>query len=225
MFAIEVVDLKKKFGKTKALDGLSFKVKKGEIYALLGKNGAGKSTTLKILAGLLKPDGGVAKIEGVDVKRRKEVMKKVGYIPEEPVLFPYLTAREVLVYSAKLRKLNDYENRIEYLLDSFSIEEDAVVATMSKGTVQKLAACVAFLHEPEILIMDEPMANMDPEAQHVFKREVKRMKATVLISTHQLGEVEKFCDKVGVISRGKLVGEASVKELEEVERFFLEVSK
>ncbi|WP_290902551.1 ABC transporter ATP-binding protein [Ferroglobus sp.] len=225
MFAIEVVDLKKNFGKTVALNGLTFRVDYGEVYALLGPNGAGKSTTLKILVGLLKPDGGVAKIDGVDVKNRAEVMKKIGYIPEEPVLFPYLTAKEVLVYSAKLRGLKDCEDRIEYLLNIFSLEGDKIVAGMSKGMVQKLAACVAFLHEPEILIMDEPMANMDPESQHVFKKEIRRMKATALISTHQLAEVEKFCDRVGVISKGKLVAEASIREIDELERFFLEVAK
>lgn len=225
MFAIEVIDLKKRFGKTIALDGLTFRVNYEEVYALLGPNGAGKSTTLKILVGLLKPDGGVAKIDGVDVKNRVEIMKRVGYIPEEPILFPYLTAKEVLIHSAKLRGLKDCEDRIEHLLDIFSLEGDKIVAGMSKGMVQKLAACVAFLHEPEILVMDEPMANMDPESQHVFKKEIRRMKATALISTHQLAEVEKFCDRVGVISKGKLVAEASISEIDELERFFLEVAK
>ncbi len=225
MPAIEVIGLRKRFGKTVALDGLSFTVEYGEIYALIGPNGAGKSTTLKILVGLQRADEGVARVGGIDVRNRVEILKRVGYIPEEPALFSYLTAREVLEYSAKLRGIDDCEDRIEYLLDIFSLDADKVVAGMSKGMLQKLAACVAFLHEPEILIMDEPMANMDPESQHVFKKEVRKMGSTALISTHQLSEVEKFCDRVGVISRGKLVAEANVEEVGELERFFLEVAR
>jgi len=192
---------------------------------LIGPNGAGKSTTLKILVGLLKADEGVARVGGIDVRKRVEVLRKVGYVPEEPALFSYLTAREVLEYSAKLRGMSDYEDRVEYLLDLFSLEPDKVVAGMSKGTLQKLAVCLAFLHEPEILIMDEPMANMDPASQHIFKREIKKMGATVLISTHQLSEVEKFCDRVGIINKGKLVAEADVEDVGELERFFLEVAR
>ena len=220
---LEVFNLVKRFGRVTALNGLSFKVEKGEIYALLGPNGAGKSTTLKILVGLLKPDSGHAKVCGIDVKNRVEVLKRVGYIPEDPILFPYLTAEEVLRYSAKLRGLKDCEDRISYLLDLFNLKPNKVVAWMSKGMVQKLCACVAFLHEPEVLIMDEPMANMDPESQHAFKEEVRRLKATALISTHQLDAVEKFCDKVGIVKDGKLVTEC--KPSEGLEELFLSVVK
>jgi ABC-2 type transport system ATP-binding protein len=222
MNAIEVKNLTKSFGKVKALNGLTFNVKRGELYALLGPNGAGKSTTLKILVGLLKPDGGYAKIEGIDVKNRVEVLKSIGYIPEDPALFPYLTAEEVLRYSAKLRGL-ECEDRIKDLLDTFNLKPNKVVSTMSKGMVQKLCACVAFLHKPSVLIMDEPMANMDPEAQHVFKEEVKRLKATAVISSHQLDAVERFCDTVGIVKEGKLVKECSIDEIAELEDFFLEV--
>ncbi len=224
MVAIEVINLRKRFGDSVALDELTFKVEYGEVYALVGPNGAGKSTTLKVLAGLLKADDGIARISGIDVKNRVEVLKKIGYVPEEPTLFSYLTAKEVLTFSAKLRKMRDYEDRIHYLLDLFSIDPDKIVAKMSKGMIQKLAVCVAFLHEPEILLMDEPMANMDPRSQHIFKREIRKMGATALISTHQLSEVEKFCDRVGVINKGRLVAEADVSDVGELERFFLEVT-
>jgi len=221
--AIEVLNLEKRFGNTKALDGLTFSVGKGEIYALLGKNGAGKSTTLKILAGLLRPDNGCARILGRDVRDRKSVLERVGYIPEGPVLFPYLTAREVLMFSARMRGMDEWEDRVRYLLEVFELDRDKVVATMSKGMVQKLAACVALIHEPEVLIMDEPMSNMDPHSQHVFKELVRESGATALISTHQLAEVERFCDRVGIIYRGKLVEERKIDEVDELEKLFLEV--
>ncbi|NOY11355.1 MAG: ABC transporter ATP-binding protein [Archaeoglobi archaeon] len=223
MHAIEVLNLEKRFGNTKALDGLTFSVGKGEIYALLGKNGAGKSTTLKILAGLLRPDNGCARILGRDVRDRKSVLERVGYIPEGPVLFPYLTAREVLMFSARMRGMDEWEDRVRYLLEVFELDRDKVVATMSKGMVQKLAACVALIHEPEVLIMDEPMSNMDPHSQHVFKELVRESGATALISTHQLAEVERFCDRVGIIYRGKLVEERKIDEVDELEKLFLEV--
>ena len=223
MYAIEALNLEKKFGDTMAFRGLTFRVRKGEIYALLGKNGAGKSTTLKIFVGLLKPDKGEAKILGKSVADRRSVLEHVGYIPEEPVLFPYLTAREVLAFSAKLRGMEEWEERADYLLEVFELDGDKVVTTMSKGMVQKLAACVALLHEPEILIMDEPMANMDPHSQHVFRELVGNSGATVLISTHQLAEVERLCSTVGIISDGKLVEERSTDDLIDIEEYFLRV--
>ncbi len=220
---IEVVNLVKSFGKVKALDNLSFKVDEGDIYALLGPNGAGKSTTLKILVGLLRPDSGYARIRGIDVKNRVEILKIVGYIPEDPIIFPYLTAREVLTYSAELRNLCNYEDRIEYLLKTFKLDPDKIVSSMSKGMVQKLCACMAMLHEPQVLIMDEPMANMDPESQHVFKKEVRRLGSTCLISSHQLEVVEKFCAKVGIIKAGRIVYEGEADS--NLEETFLRVVK
>ncbi len=211
---IKVEDLRKKFGKTEALRGISFSVY-NEIYALLGRNGAGKSTTLKILVGLLKPDSGRAEILGIDIRRREDVLKYVGYVPEDPVLFPNLTAEEVLRYSAKLRNLENYEEWMHYLLKSFSLSADKVVAGMSKGMIQKLAVCVAFLHRPKVLIMDEPTANMDPESQHVFRELVRntvKEGGCALISTHQLDAVEKFCDRVGIIASGEMVFEGEVRE-------------
>ncbi len=216
---IEVKNLKKRFKNVEALRGMSFSVG-NEIYALLGRNGAGKSTTLKILVGLLKPDSGNARILCLDVRKREEVLKKVGYVPEDPVLFPNLTAEEVLRYSAKLRGLKNYEDWMYYLLESFSLEKDKVVSGMSKGMVQKLSVCVAFVHRPEVLIMDEPTANMDPESQLFFRELVKetvKQGGCALISTHQLDAVEKFCDRAAIVDSGKVVAVEEVKEgLEEL---------
>ena len=216
---IKVEDLRKSFGRTEALRGLSFSVG-SEIYALLGRNGAGKSTTLKILVGLLKADSGRAEILGIDVRNRVEVLKNVGYVPEDPVLFPNLTAEEVLRYSARLRDLEVYGEWMNYLLESFSLSPDKVVGGMSKGMIQKLAVCVAFLHRPRVLVMDEPTANMDPESQHFFReivREIVREGGCALISTHQLDAVEKFCNRVGIIDSGRVVAVSEVREgLEEL---------
>ncbi len=216
---IKVTDLRKKFGKFEALRGLTFSVY-NEIYALLGRNGAGKSTTLKILVGLLRASGGRAEIMGVDVSNRVETLKNVGYVPEDPLLFPNLTAEEVLRYSASLRGLKGYEEWMYYLLESFSLKGSKVVGGMSKGMIQKLCVCVAFLHRPKVLIMDEPTANMDPESQHIFRelvRETVKEGGCALISTHQLEAVEKFCNRAGIISSGRIVLETEVREgLEDV---------
>lgn len=221
MSGIEVIDLYKSYGKVRALNGLSFTIRPGEIYGLLGPNGAGKTTTLKILVGLLKPDEGTARIFGVDVvKDRSEALKLVGYIPENPVCFQNLTVREFLEFIGALRGLDreEVEEGIKKYLSLFELEEkkDSLISSLSRGMVQKVLATAAFLVKPKALIMDEPMAGMDPESQHVFKEEVRRMASSgvaVLISSHLLDMVERFCTRVGVIDKGRLVAEGTVYDL------------
>lgn len=221
MSGIEAIRLYKSYGKTRALNGLSFAVRPGEIYGLLGPNGAGKTTTLKILVGLLKPNGGTARIFGVDVVRdRSEALRHVGYIPENPVCFQNLTVREFLEFVGALRGLGreEVEEGMERYLSLFELEEkeDSLMISLSRGMVQKVLATAAFLVKPRALIMDEPMAGMDPESQHAFKEEVRRMASNgtaVLISSHLLDMVERFCTRVGVIDHGRLVAEGTVYDL------------
>ncbi len=221
VYPIEIIDLHKSYGRVKALRGLSFRVGEGEIYGLLGPNGAGKTTTLKILVGLLKPDRGYARIYGYDILRhRVDALRHVGYIPENPVCFQNLTVKEFLYFIGSLRGMpkDEVRERVEYYLNVFELDEkaNALIEGLSRGMLQKLLASAAFLVKPRVLIMDEPMAGMDPEAQHVFKEEVKKLVdngATALISSHLLDMVERFCTRVGVINEGVLVAEGSLEEL------------
>jgi len=219
--SIEVVNLYKSYGKVKALNGLTFSVYPGEIYGLLGPNGAGKTTTLKILVGLLRPDRGTAKICGYDVSiNRVEALRLVGYIPENPVCFQNLTVKEFLEFVGALRRLDREKVReaMDYYLSGFELEDkrDELISNLSRGMLQKVLATAAFMVKPKVLILDEPMAGMDPEAQHFFKEEVKKMASqgvAVLISSHILDMVEKFCTRVGIINRGVLIAEGDLEEL------------
>jgi len=221
MYSIEVLNLHKSYGETEALRGLTFNVEPGEIYGLLGPNGAGKTTTLKILVGLLKPDRGIARICGRNViSHRVEALSLVGYIPENPVCFQNLTVREFLEFIGSLRGLSreDVEEAMNYYLDVFELKEkrDEFVGNLSRGMIQKVLASAAFMVRPKVLIMDEPMAGMDPEAQHVFKEEVKRMASqgvTALVSSHLLDMVERFCTKLGIINKGVLIAEGRLEDL------------
>ena len=221
MRSIEVVNLHKSYGRVKALNGLTFSVYPGEIYGLLGPNGAGKTTTLKILVGLLRPDRGTAKICGYDVSiNRVEALRLVGYIPENPVCFQNLTVKEFLEFVGALRRLDREKVReaMDYYLSGFELEDkrDELISNLSRGMLQKVLATAAFMVKPKVLILDEPMAGMDPEAQHFFKEEVKKMASqgvAVLISSHILDMVEKFCTRVGIINRGVLIAEGDLEEL------------
>jgi len=218
---IEAINLHKSYGRVRALRGLTFSVKGGEIYGLLGPNGAGKTTALKILVGLLKPDKGLARICGYNVLiDRTRALRFVGYIPENPVCFQNLTVREFLEFVGSLRGLGkeEIEEGIERYLSLFHLDEkeDELIGGLSRGMIQEVLASAAFLVKPRVLIMDEPMAGMDPEAQRVFKEEVKRLAAqgaAILMSSHLLDMVERFCTRIGIISRGVLVAEGSLDEI------------
>ncbi len=221
---IEVQNVYKRYGQVEALRGLSFTVRRGEIYGLLGPNGAGKTTTLKLLVGLLRPDSGRVRIHGYDVwRQRLDALRHVGYVPENPVGFQNLTVREFITYVAELRGVprEAAMERMNRLLSAFRLreKEDELFKTLSRGMAQKVLVIAALVPEPDVLVMDEPMAGMDPEAQHVFKEEVRRRAArgaAVLISSHLLDMVEKFCTRIGIISQGRLVAEGTLDELRDM---------
>ncbi len=235
--AIEVINIYKSYGRVRALRGLTFSVPEGEIYGLLGPNGAGKTTTLKILVGLLTPDRGKALIMGYDVtKDRVAALSNVGYMPENPILFRNLTVKEFLEMVGALRgmKKEEVDEAINYYLDLFGMKDklDEPASALSRGMTQKVLATAALMVKPRVLIMDEPMAGMDPESQHAFKEEIRRLSregVTSLISSHILDMVERLCTKVGIIDRGRLVAEGTLEELrgitgrEELEEVFLKL--
>ncbi|MCX8173219.1 MAG: ABC transporter ATP-binding protein [Thermoplasmata archaeon] len=208
---IECKAITKKFDSFVALSEISFTVEKG-VFGLLGTNGAGKTTTIKILVTLLRPTSGTALIDGIDVvKSPMEVKKKIGYLPEMPMLFEHLTGREFLELLGTLRMMDKkaIEGRIEELARMLGIVEylDVLCSTLSKGTRQKLAFAGAVFHEPEYLFLDEPMLGMDPKYWHVAKNYIKDYgrNHVVFMSTHITNLAEEICDSIGIIHRGKLL--------------------
>lgn len=220
-YAVEVYNLYKSYGSIRALNGINLNIKTGEIYGLIGPNGAGKTTTLKILAGLLNPDKGIIKIYGYDVvKERVKALRLIGYVPENPVVFQNLSIEEFIKFIAALRGINQHEiiDKLDYYLNIFNLDDKrkSLMGELSRGMIQKVLVTAAFIVRPRVLIMDEPMAGMDPESQHIFKEEVRKLVSegiTVMISSHLLDMVERFCTCIGIMYRGTLLVEGTVEEV------------
>lgn len=232
MNVIEIKNLSKTFGNLKAVDNLSLSIGEAELFGLLGPNGSGKTTTVKILTGQIKPTGGKAMILGTDVlKNPVEVRKLVGIIPEQEIPPSFLTAEEYLHFVVKIRKMKDLDicNHWFSFLD-FEDEKDVLCKDLSRGTRQKLMFAQAFLHEPKVAFIDEPLINLDPIIQRKVKDYLKdyvKKKNTVFLCTHVLEIAEEICTKVGVLDRGKLIQECSIKDLKKkrksLEDFFLKL--
>ncbi len=219
--ALSVRDLKKFFGEVKAVNGISFDVKKGEVFGLLGPNGAGKTTTIKLLLGLLEPLEGNISIFGLNPEREEVQMKeKIGYVSEEPFIFKSLTPKDLFNFIASIRKLEAEETteRLQGYLESLGATEyyEQLIATLSHGNKQKMQIIASILHEPELLILDEPLAGLDAKSVRVVK-EILDMHiekgGSVLFSTHIMEIAEDLCDRIAIINRGKLVGLGSLDEL------------
>jgi ABC-2 type transport system ATP-binding protein len=210
------------YGEHVAVDTLSLEVRAGEIYGLLGSNGAGKSSTIKAVVGLLPPASGTISVFGLDpTKQGIRAKEKMGYVPESTLLFDALTPREFLEYVASVRHLSesDATQRATSYATAFQIESDfeRPIATLSNGTRQKVLIAAAFLHQPPLLVLDEPLNNLDPRAVRIMKelltRYVQQGHRGVLFSTHTLEVAEQLCHRVGILDRGVLRGEGSVEEL------------
>ena len=209
--------------KVTAVDSISFGVRKGEVFGLLGSNGAGKSTTLKIFAGLLAPTSGQALLKGRSVHEKPLWAKaRIGFVPESPVLYETLTGREFLDLVGTLRKMSPEEvaKRIETLAKVLEVGEalDHQLGTYSKGMRQKVVVASAFLHDPAVLLLDEPTSGLDPRYGKIVKQwivEFAQRGGTVLLSTHHTTFAEEVCTRVGVIHNGKLLETGSPRELGE----------
>lgn len=219
---IEVDGLIKFYGSFKALDGLAFYIKCGEKVALLGPNGAGKTTTLRILAGLLRPNEGIVKIKGFDIsKNPREAKSNIGFLPEDAVPFLNLTVRENLEYVGILRNINNLKERINHLLDVLELweYERKTVSSLSRGNRQKVALAMAIIHEPAILLLDEPLNYLDiPTQERVIKYLKTLVNATFLISTHIMSIATRLTDHVIVISHGSVVWVGSIEQLKSLGR-------
>jgi len=213
---IETENLTKYYGKIKGVEDLSFSIEKGEIFGFLGPNGAGKTTTIRTLLGFLKPTGGKGFIFGKDIEKEIEEIKEMtGYIPGELNLYGNLTAKDFLDYFGKLRKNFD-EKKLKELLEIFEVPLDRKIKGYSRGMKQKLGIIQAFMHNPELVMMDEPTSGLDPLLQkkfYDFLREEKKEGKTMFISSHILAEVEKVCDRVGIIKDGNLIALENIEAL------------
>ncbi len=221
-YAIQIENLVKKYNHDiTALDGASIKIKKGDVVGYVGPNGSGKTTTIKILTNLLNPTSGHAYINGVDVnKYPKKALQSVGALIEVPGVYDYLTPHEVLTYFGKVHRMSNKEidQRIKEVLDlvKLSAWEYKKIGSFSTGMQRRLAIAQSILHDPEILILDEPVIGLDPEGIKDIRELIKRFQSedmTVFLSSHLLQEVSEICDSVIFLDNGKIVAYDSVKNI------------
>lgn len=220
---ISVRNLKKYFGNVKAVDDISFDVKEGEIFGLLGPNGAGKTTTIKLLLGLLEANNGTITIMGMNPKTEEvEIKRKVGYVSEEPLIFKSLTPKDLFAFLASIRQLDQEEASTkakEYMESLGALEYfEQLIATLSHGNKQKVQIIAAILHDPDLLIMDEPLAGLDAKSVKLVKEILDihiENGGSVLFSTHIMEIAQELCDRIGIINKGKLVGIGTFDELQQ----------
>lgn len=226
--------LTKVYGDKKAVDDLSLHIQPGEIYGFIGHNGAGKTTTLKSVVGILQFDAGEITIDGISIKEQPLVCKKkFAYIPDNPDLYDFMTGIKYLNFIADVFGVdeNTRQERIRKYADLFEITNDLgqPIAAYSHGMKQKLAIIAAWMHDPKLIIMDEPFVGLDPKASHLLKgmlREVCDNGGAIFFSTHVLEVAEKLCDKVAIIKGGKLIRSGTMEEVkgdDSLEEVFLEL--
>ncbi len=216
---IKLINLTKHYGKLAAVNSINLAVARGEVFGFLGPNGAGKTTTIKMMAGLIQPTAGSALIGGYDVQRESLKAKFItGFIPDRPFLYEKLTASEFMRFVSRLYDGANTGNRIGELLDLFGLNEwaDELIENFSHGMKQRLVMASALLHDPKVLVVDEPMVGLDPRGARLVKdifRDLASRGTTVFMSTHTLEIVEQMCTRVAIIHKGEIIAEGSVDDL------------
>jgi ABC-2 type transport system ATP-binding protein len=218
---IKLLNLAKHYDRLAAVDSLNLEVQAGEIFGFLGPNGAGKTTTIRVMMGILKPTSGQVFLGGYDVAQQPEEAKAIcGFIPDRPFIYEKLSGHEFLEFVGKLHGVDSgrLERRIVELLEHFELArwQDELVESYSHGMKQRLVVCAALIHEPRILIVDEPMVGMDPRGARKLKdlfRSLSEQGTTVFLSTHSIGVAEEVCHRIGIIQRGRLIACGSMAEL------------
>ncbi|MEQ9404495.1 MAG: gliding motility-associated ABC transporter ATP-binding subunit GldA [Cyclobacteriaceae bacterium] len=218
--SIVVDNLTKIYGTQKALDGVSFEAPKGMITGFLGPNGAGKSTTMKIATGYISPTSGKVLVTGIDVIQEQLKVKKItGYLPEHNPLYLEMYVKEYLSFIAASYKLSDMKKRVSEVIDlcGLDLEQKKKISALSKGYRQRVGLAQSLIHDPEVLILDEPTGGLDPNQLVEIRKVIKEVsqQKTVILSTHIMQEVEALCDKVIIINRGKIVADDEVKNLKQ----------
>mgnify|MGYP000084291216 CR=1 FL=1 len=218
---IEAVNLTKHYSRQTAVNGLNFTVNEGEVFGFLGPNGAGKSTTIKIIGGILAPTEGTVRIAGIDMARDPVAAKqRIGFIPDRPYLYEKLTGMEFLQFTADVYGVTHavFQEKAFTLLEMFALADwgEELIESYSHGMKQRLIMCAALLHDPEVLVVDEPMVGLDPVAIRMVKnlfRDLARKGVAVFMSTHTLAVAEDICDRIGIIHRGRLIAEGTLDDL------------
>ncbi|MBF07242.1 MAG: ABC transporter [Chloroflexi bacterium] len=218
---IDLRNLVKEFGDLRAVDDLSLKVDPGEFYVVLGPNAAGKTTTIKMLVGLISPTAGTLNVCGFDVEKEPmEVRRRLAFVPDFPFLYDKLTPWEFFRFTGQLFHLTEeqIQRQTRELIPRFSLNPylDKRIESLSHGTRQRIAIVSALMHEPKLFVLDEPMVGLDPHHQFVLKEVLKERAAqgmTVFLSTHQLSVAEEVADRIGIVHMGKLVAEGTKEEL------------
>jgi ABC-2 type transport system ATP-binding protein len=213
---IDTENLTKNYGPVRAIVDVTLSVQPGEIFGFLGPNGAGKTTAIRVFLDLIRPTSGRARVFGLDTQERSvEIRGRTGYLPGEMSLYENMTGHELLQYFASLRHGVDW-NLVEDLTDRLSCDLSRQIGTLSQGNKRKVGLIQAFMHRPELLILDEPTAGLDPLIQHQFQEliiDASHQGQTVFLSSHNLSEVERVCDRVGMIREGLLIAVEHIEDL------------
>lgn len=237
---IKIEGVSKSYGKFKAVDNISFEVKKGEIFGFLGPNGAGKTTTIKMIVGLLSQDSGNISVNGIDVRKNSlESKKHFSYVPDNPEIYEYMTGLSYLNFLADIHKISSEERqtRIKKYADMFEFFENLpqFISSYSHGMKQKIALIGALISEPDVFILDEPMVGLDPKSSFRLKelmRERCNNGKSVFFSTHVMEVAEKVCDRIAIINNGKIIALGTLDEIHgqsklegSLEELFLELTE
>ena len=223
-WVVETKDLKKSYNGVKAVDGINLKIREGEIFGFLGPNGAGKTTTILMLLGLTEPTSGEVRVFGYNATRNPLQVKRItGYLPENVGFYEDLTARENLLYITKLNKIPTSQalEKIGEVLSTVGLSEvaDKEAGTFSRGMLQRLGIAATLVKDPKLVILDEPTLGIDPEGVEQILSLIRKMKEekkiTILLSSHFLHQVQRICDRVGIVSKGKIVVEGTIGEVGE----------
>ena len=215
---LQITNLTKQFKKIKAVDNISFKVQKGDIYGFLGPNGAGKTTSIRMIMGIIKPDNGTIKLNGSDINTINR--KKLGYLPEDRGLYQKQNLSEILYYFGCLKGLDkkDSKSRTNLWLERFNLfdQKRRKVEELSKGNQQKIQFIIALLHDPQLIILDEPFTGLDPVNQILLKEVIKEKQEegkTIIFSTHQMEQVERLCNNICLINKGRILLEGPLNKI------------
>ncbi|GIV26305.1 MAG: gliding motility-associated ABC transporter ATP-binding subunit GldA [Bacteroidia bacterium] len=209
------------YGKQKALDNVSFEIKKSEIVGFLGPNGAGKSTMMKIITGYIPPTSGIVEVNGLNIfEHSLEIKRQIGYLPEQNPLYYEMYVKEFLEFIAKLYGIKNVHQRVKEMIDicGLEIEQHKKIKALSKGYKQRVGLAQALIHNPSVLILDEPTSGLDPNQLEEIRQLIKHLgkDKTVMLSTHIMQEVEAVCNKVIIIHRGKIVASDSIQNIKQI---------
>ena len=218
---IRIINLRKQYGRLAAVDNLNIEVAPGEIFGFLGPNGAGKTTTIRVMMGILRASSGRVILGGHDVEQEPQQAKAIaGFIPDRPFIYEKLSGKEFLTFIAKLHRMESarLRRRIDELLEYFELAnwQDELVEGFSHGMKQRLVLCAALVHEPRILIVDEPMVGLDPKGARTIKdlfRSLAKNGTTVFLSTHSISVAEEVCHRIGIIQKGHLIASGTMADI------------